>query len=297
MTTMQSNFWIPRSATLLLSVCLFALELHAQSLSLRDNKHVRPMNTDIQTMAFFYKNPVVLDKAQHKSLRLKAGDALFAKQNQSVPLLVAEFPEACLEYPIVFVKGGDGVWMALALTGLAHNSNAFVDDKGVWKARYVPASVRRYPFILAETADKQLSLAADMDAASLGAEGEPLFDAQGEPTEMIRNVMNLLADFQQQAKMTEVLAQKLVDANLLVQQNLQVRIDDERSAIVDGVWIVDESKLRALPDDKVLALFKTGELSVVYAHMMSLRNLLPLLERTHQAAPQIKKSAVKSKSL
>ena len=198
----------------------------------------------------------------------------------AVPLLAAEFPEACLEYPIVFTQGQDGQWMALALTGLQAGANAFVDAKGQWSARYVPASVRRYPFILAEGANQQLSLAADLSAPQLGTDGDALFDDQGEPTALTRNIMNLLADFQNQATATAAMVQKLHEAQLLTQQNLQVKLGDERSAVVEGVWIVDEAKLRQLPDDKVLAWFKDGALAAIHAQMLSLRNLLPLLQRS-----------------
>ncbi|MDP1654515.1 MAG: SapC family protein [Hylemonella sp.] len=264
------------------------------------------MNTEAQTTAFFYQKPIVLDRVLHKELRLKPADARFASKNQAVPLVAAEFPEACLEYPIVFAKGNDGQWLALALTGLQAGANAFVDVKGQWSARYVPASVRRYPFILAEGAPgqgDQLSLAADLAAPQLGSEGEPLFDVKGEPTELVRNLMVLLADFQNQAKQTNALAQKLDEAGLLTQQNLQVRLGDGRNAVVDGVWIMDEVKLRELPDDKVLAWFKGGELTAIHAHMLSLRNLVPLLERSQPVVTDkpanrtIRKSAGKTKAV
>jgi hypothetical protein len=137
---------------------------------------IRPMSThavtsasDSTPTAFFYQQPVVLDREQHKGLRLQPNaDARFAVKNQAVPLLAAEFPEACLEYPIVFAKGQDGQWLALALTGLQAGANAFVNAQGQWNARYVPASVRRYPFILAESGGDQLSLAADLAAAHFG---------------------------------------------------------------------------------------------------------------------------------
>jgi len=241
---------------------------------------LRPSATDVQTTAFFYQRPVVLDREQHKGLRLKPADARFAAKNQAVPLLVTEFPSASLEYPIAFAKGQDGQWLALALTGLTAGVNAFVDARGQWNARYLPASVRRYPFILAEGANNQLSLAADLAAPQLGTEGEALFDDKGEPTELVKNIMQLLADFQNQAKATSALAKQLADAGLLTQQSLQVRQGEERNAVVEGVWIVDEAKLRALPDDKVLAWFKDGALAALHAQMLSLRNLVPLLERS-----------------
>lgn len=252
----------------------------AQNTATENTQRIQPMSQDTQATAFFYQKPVVLDREQHKGLRLKAADARFAAKNQAVPLLAAEFPEACLEYPIVFTQGQDGQWLSLALTGLQANANAFVDAKGLWNARYVPASVRRYPFILAEGANDQLSLAADLAAPQLGTEGEALFDEKGEPTELAKNVLQMLADFQNQAKATSALAKQLSEAGLLTQQNLQVRLGEERSAVVEGVWIIDEAKLRQLPDDKVLAWFKDGELAAIHAQMLSLRNLLPLLERS-----------------
>lgn len=280
-------------ATALLALCSSA---QAQSSSQPPTtQRIQPMSSDKQVTAFFYQQPTVLDREQHKNLRLKAADARFAAQNQAVPLLVGEFPEACLEYPIVFTKGQDGRWLALALTGLQNGVNAFVDAKGQWNARYLPASVRRYPFILAEGANNQLSLAADLAAPQLGTEGEALFNEQGEPTDVAKNVMQMLADFQAQAKASENLGTQLEEAGLLTQQNLQVRLGDGRNAVVDGVWIIDEAKLRQLPDDKVLAWFKGGQMAAVHAHMLSLRNLVPLLERS-QTPPTASAPATSSPS-
>ncbi len=260
------------------------------------------MSTETQTTAFFYQQPTVLDREKHKGLRIKPADMGFAAKNQAVPLLASEFPEACLEYPIVFAKGNDGAWMALALTGLQAGANAFVSKDGLWSARYVPASVRRYPFILAEAGqgqkDEQLTLAADLAAPHFAKDGQPLFDDKGEPTELVRNILAYLGDFQAQAKLTSTLAQKLEEAGLLTQQNLQVRLGEDRSAVVEGVWIVDEAKLRELPDDKVLAWFKGGEMAAVHAQMLSLRNLVPLLDRSQPVAAEAsaaRKSTAKAK--
>jgi hypothetical protein len=240
------------------------------------------MSTPAAT-AFFYQQPTVLDREKHKALRLKPGNALFAANNQAVPLVATEFPEAALEYPIVFAKAGDGQWMALAVTGLPPKGNAFVDAQGQWLGRYVPASVRRYPFILAESGENQLSLAVDLASPQLGSEGEALFDAQGEPSEMVRSKLAQLADFQSDARRTGALAQALHNAGLLGQQNLQVRLGDGRNAVLEGAWIVDEAKLRQLPDEQVLAWFKGGELAAIHAHMLSLRNLVVVLERSQPA--------------
>lgn len=230
-------------------------------------------------IAFFYQKPEVLDRDKHKDLRIQASNAGFASKSPSVPLVASEFAQACLEYPIVFSRSTDGQWMALALTSVIPGANAFVNAQGQWQARYVPASVQRYPFILAESGNDQLSLAVDMAAPHVGKVGEAIFDAKGEPSEFIKQIMPVLANFQAQAKLTNTFIQQLETAGLLTSANMQVNQGPNRSAVVEGVWIVDETKLRALSDDKALAWFKSGELALIHAHMLSLRNLVVLLDR------------------
>lgn len=273
-----------------LKLFITVLALLATAGAAQAQKTAAKAKDEAQLTAFFYKQPVVLNKDSHKGLRIKSGDARFASKTSSVPILMAEFPEACLEYPIVFTKSSDGQWMALAITGLTKDSNSFVDASGRWNARYIPASVRRYPFILAEGTDGKLSLAADLSATQFGKDGAPLFDDKGQPTELVTGVLKSLAEFQEQANLTASVAQKLDEAKLLTQQNMQVKLSDGRNAIVEGVWIVDEAKLRELSNDNILSLFKGGALAAVHAHMMSLRNLVVLLERTEA----VKTAAVKT---
>lgn len=292
MHAVNAFFRSPRLGLLALatSACL------AQAQSLSIPSPTKNMTTQApNTLAFFYQQPVVLDRQQHKNLRFAPADARFAAKSQAVPLLASEFPEACLEYPIVFAKGQDGRWLSLAVTGLQAQVNAFVDAKGQWTGRYVPASVRRYPFILAESEGDKLSLAVDLAAPHFAGQGEPLFNEQGEPSELVNKVMPMLADFQGQALQTSAMAKDFEDAGLLTQQNMQVRLGDGREATVEGVWVVDEAKLRQLPDDKVLAWFKGGQMAVLHAHMLSLRQLVPLLERSQIPVPAAAKPETEPK--
>ena len=261
--------------------------LLAFTMALTFSTHAQTSAMTSTVSAFFYQNPVLLTREAHQHLRVKPADMRFASKSTFVPLVTAEFAEACLEYPIAFFKGEDGQWLALALTGLHKDTNAFIDAQGQWQARYVPASVRRYPFILAESQDKQLSLALDLAAPHVvhaGKEGEAIFDASGQPSDFINKLMPVLAEYQGQAKQTHAFIQQLSDAGLLVQSKLQVRQSEDRNAEVDGMWIVDEAKLRGLADDKALAWFKNGELAVIHAHMLSLRNLVALFARSYPAS-------------
>ena len=243
------------------------------------------------TAAFFYRNPVALDRNVHINLRLSPiTNARFAAQSAAVPLVAAEFAEACLEYPIVFMKSG-AEWVAVAITGLATNENLFINDKDEWVGRYVPLSVRRYPFLLALRDDGQWCVSMDQDCEQIidvlqnhngthqDVAGERLFDDAGEPSPGMRNTINMLFDFQAQANATSALIQRLAEAQLLTESQLQIALADGRKAVLNGGWIVNEAALKNLPDTTVAAWFRNGDLSLVYTHLISLRNLAPLLMR------------------
>jgi hypothetical protein len=162
------------------------------------------------TAAFFYQQPEVLDRDKHQNLKLRAiTNARFAAEVQNVPVVAAEFAEAALEYPLVSVKADDEQWVAMALTGLNSGKNLFVKETGQWDARYDPASVRRYPFILASDGG-----------------GQPIFNDAGEPTEATQSVMTLLESFQAQASFAHAFAQRMSDAGLLMEAHADLNEPD-----------------------------------------------------------------------
>lgn len=229
------------------------------------------------TTAFFYQQPEVLDREKHQHLKLRTTThARFAAQVQNVPVVAAEFADAALEYPLVFVRAEDEQWVAMALTGLNTGKNLFVKETGQWDARYVPASVRRYPFILAANGQGQYSVAVDMVATTLGSDGQAIFNEAGEPTEATQSVMALLESFQAQASFTHAFAQRLFDAGLLMDSHADLNEPDGSTQRLQGFYMVDESLLLALTDEQVLSWFRSGELTLVYLHLASLKNLLSL---------------------
>ena len=240
------------------------------------------------TVAFFYQQPMALDRAIHQQLRLlPLTDTRFAAQSAAAPLVFSEFAEACLEYPIVFVRSDAG-WTAVAVTGLADGENLFVDAQGQWAGRYLPASVRRYPFVLTQRDDSQWGVCIDKacpqvtDAAESSEQspaGERLFDDVGEPSPMMRSIMTMLFDFQGQAQTTSDWIERLHEAGLLVEANLEIRVPDGRKAGLHGAWMVSEAALKDLQDAAVAGLFRSGDLALVYTHLISLRNLGALLLR------------------
>ena len=237
------------------------------------------------TTLLFYKNVVALDRNQHAALKLKPADSLdFAGHATSLPIVIGEFAEVARQSPIAFLRVENGDLVPLALTGLPGGRNLYLDDDGKWTAPYIPAFVRRYPFVFAETGEDQLTLCVDRDFEGFNeAEGEPLFDAGGEPAAPIQGALDMLTEFQRQNVLTRQFVQHLEEAGILMEAQASAALNDGRNFTLQGLLVVDEAKLREIPEDTLKAWFATGELGLIYAHLLSLGNLLELLRR--QPAP------------
>jgi len=238
------------------------------------------------TTLLIYQNAVTLDRERHRHLRLKSQDTTsFAAAVHAVPLVAVEFAEAAREYPIVFARGAavddkPGELLCYALTGLHEGENLYLDAAGRWAAQYVPAFIRRYPFVFAETGVDQLSVCIDESYAGFNdAEGEPLFDEAGAPAAVLNNALELLTDYQRQVQLTSAFLKKLDAANLLMQSELRADFPDGRNALVQGLLVVDEAKLNQLPVAALQEWLASGELGLLYAHLLSLGNLKQLVQR------------------
>lgn len=232
----------------------------------------------------YYEKPALLDREKHRARKVKPGHSFaFARKANSLYLAGVEFNEACKEYAIVFTRGAGGRTVPVVMLGLRNRENLFVDDEGRWTGRYVPAFVRRYPFVLAELPQQSLAVCIDEAYAGINdTEGEALFDAQGQDTPFLRNALDFLSQYQREYVRTETFCRKLDEAGLLMEMNARADLADGRSFTVGSVLVVDEKKLMALPDATVLQLFRSGELHLVSMHLMSLSNMQGLVDRMAQ---------------
>jgi hypothetical protein len=243
----------------------------------------------------FYQRVVALDGTVHSKLKLSAHpDLKFSVRSPVVPLLGVEFTEAAREFPIAFLRGADKAWVPVALTGAPEGDNVYVDADGRWSARYVPAYVRRYPFVVARSAPDQLTVCIDEAYPGFNeSEGTPLFEEGGEASSTLRQIVANLTEYQRQAKLTERFMQRLAAAGLLMEANAQANLSDGRGLTLKGFWIVDEARFRALPDATVKEWFVSGELGLIYAHLSSLGNLLELLRRQPAAEVSVAQASPK----
>lgn len=231
----------------------------------------------------FYENVTPLNREKHRALRLKqtGGDCSFAKEASFVPLAAVEFAQASATYPILF-SGSEGDPAPVALLGLAPASNLFVDDKGQWAAgTYVPAFVRRYPFVLARTSSEgDYTVCIDDKYAGFGKkEGEALFDEEGKETGLLKDAIAFLQGFLKEMERTAAFTKRLEELELLIARDMQLTDAQGRNFLLKGFRIIDESRLAGLSDETVLEFHRAGYWPWIYAHLLALGNLSQLQNR------------------
>jgi hypothetical protein len=237
----------------------------------------------------FYNRPARLNRITHAKLRYTPLTNLeFTRKITSVPLMAAEFLLACRQYPIIFMQAPDGTVGSVAVLSLTEGINSFIDDKGQWTATYVPAFIRRYPFVLAEIPGKADDFDVAFDEGSNcfhPKKGEPLFDDHGAPTAFLNAQIEFLKHFHGEHQRTRRALETLMADGLLVPYNVDiVRAKDKAQFAVRNALVVDETKLQNLAPEKATTYLKTGMLAMIYAHLISLQSFLAVANRTGDQA-------------
>ncbi len=230
----------------------------------------------------FYDKPVPLNREGHRATRIKysSGNFNFAKSTNSIPLAGIEFAAAARDYPIVFSGTEVNNTIPVILVGLGTDENYFVDATGQWQGAYVPAFVRRYPFVLAEKGDAQFTVCVDEAYPGFNAEdGEPLFDENGKERPFLKSTLDFLSEYQGRMKQTQVFVQRLYEWELFKPQVIQIAPGNKPRYVMQGLQVVDEQRLLGMDEAHIQTLFRSGELGWVYAHLISLGNLQRLSTR------------------
>lgn len=227
-------------------------------------------------LPLFYNDLMPLNKRDHAQWKARTLEsANFLKNQHAVPLTVDEFAECQRDYPIVFSSGDNP--LPLALMGLNEGANVFVDENGkVTEQVYLPAYVRRYPYMLAKLNEnsEELSLCFDPSSGVLGQfdQGEAVFTEAGEPTEHTQAVLKFCERFEEAGMRTRNFMNELKDAGLLMDGEIAITQNDnpEKPFVYRGFQMVDENKLRELPEAKIVEYHKNGMLAMIHAHLFSL---------------------------
>lgn len=236
----------------------------------------------MSTQLLIYETAVPVSSGRHGDCFMEVGsDYAFARNVNSVPLTAVEFPSAAAEYAIVFAGAQDAMMPAVIL-GVRGNENLYLSANGKWQAKYLPAFVRRYPFVFSTSDDgKTFMLCVDEAFPGFNREGrgQRLFGDDSKPTPYVDNVLKFLQEYQTQFLRTQAFCKKVKELDLLEPMQAQISMGSGERVSLGGFWAVNRAKLKALPGDKLAELARTDELELLYLHMQSMRNFNELKER------------------
>ncbi len=246
--------------------------------------------------------PTALDSAQHRNLKLRLpiSDWKLADKLNAIFVAAVEFSDVCREFPIVFVKAGkepDGsdAIAPLAVFGLTQNENLYVTGER-WRAQYMPAVLRAYPFCIARIDDERFAICLDMAFTGTSVlEGQALFEEDGKPTPMLQEMTKFLENLEGEIQRTRLVGKRLQELGVLTEMRFDATLPDGRKHTVDGFLTVDDKKMTELPENVVVELHRNGILGLVHLHWVSLGNMRRLVdwhvERSAAAAPAVAAAA------
>jgi hypothetical protein len=225
-------------------------------------------------LPIFYGALEPLSSTQHGDYRSRSSDkAPYLATTHAIPITIDEFVSVQRFFPIVFSSGDNPV--PLALMGLNEGTNVFVDAEGTLLTEiYVPAYVRRYPFMLArlQPEAQELSLCFDPTSDLIGRfdDGAPLFE-EGKPAEATNNVLKFCEEFEMSAQRTVAFVAELKAADLLMEGEVSIQpADAEQPFVYRGFQMVNEEKIRELRGDELRKMNQNGMLPLIMSHLFSL---------------------------
>jgi len=218
---------------------------------------------------------VPLNKETHRSLVVDGrAAAAYGDNRHFVRVVVKEFPELLVHYPILLSKHPQtGEFYCGAMLGFEEGENLFLED---WRDRqfYRPLSLQRGPFY-----SQGPDLAIDLDDPRVGAEGgKPLFTEQGQPTLYLQSIIWAFQDLNPGVEMTRLFIARLLELKLIEPIDVEAEFDDGSKRQCVGLYTIDQEALSALPDEIVVELFRRGYLRLIH-HMIASLKQVPSLGR------------------
>lgn len=240
------------------------------------------------TQLLFYERAVPLSKDRHADWSVETdGDYSFARRVNAVPLLATEIPVAAAEYAVVFTGTTEAV-MPAALLGIRNDENVYLTETGGWNAKYIPAFVRRYPFVFSRSGNGAMfTLCLDEEFSGCNQEGRGrrLFDAEKRATPYLEQMLTFTKNFQAQYEPTARFCKKLSDLKILDPMKAQIKSKGGAEMSLGGFMAVNRDRLKALPGDTLSDLARTNELELIYLHLASMKNVRAIAERITKSEP------------
>lgn len=240
-----------------------------------------------QNLPLFYRGIEPLNVSQHGKMHVRSATNMGeVARTHAIPVTVDEFTLVQRHYPIVFSIGDSPIPMALM--GLNEGTNVFLADDGrpLDPTLYIPAYIRRYPFLLARLRpdNDELSLCFDPASDAVGdfKDGEPLFSGES-PSEATMAILQFCEQFEAAGQRTGAFIDDLKKSDLLMDGEVAIQPEGfDQPFVYRGFRMIDEEKLRELRGDELRKINQNGMLPLIYAHLFSLSQMRDVFARQMQ---------------
>lgn len=227
----------------------------------------------------------MLNDVDHQDVRIITEHSAALGDNlMHVMTFPFEFRSVQAFYPILFHRDGRGELYPVALFGFVSGENLFLDEAG-WHARYVPAMIRRQPFLIGfeggngQGGDRRRMLSLDLGSPRVSKErGEPLFEPLGGRTPFLEEMATLLETLYQGAEHNRKFVAALQEHGLIESVTFDIALADGSRNQLLGFYAIDEEKVRALPGEALGSLSRDGFLMPLFMMLASTVNVRTLVD-------------------
>lgn len=189
-------------------------------------------------------------------------------------------------YPILFHRDAGGNPYPVALFGFQEKENLFLNESG-WDAPYVPAMIRRDPFLIGyqgegdmPDADRARVLSIDLDHPRVSTEqGEPLFQPLGGYTPFLEDMADMMESIYHGYLHNKVLMQALEEHELIESVTFDITLQDGSENRLLGFYTIDEDRVQQLPGDVLQKFSEQNILMPLFMVLASTVNIRSLIER------------------
>jgi len=224
-----------------------------------------------------------LDNITHAALRIETGHAAaFGDSVNQVAVFVPEFAALQRHYPILFRRGDDGVLHAFAILGFDLNENLFLSEHGNWSAGYVPAIMRRGPFLIGQASDGEPVIHVDLDhprVSSSPDKGVSVFAAHGGHAPALEAAIEALQTIHL-GHQAETAFSAMLDACALIEPvRLEVALTDRDVVTFEHFETVTGERIAALNAEALDRINRAGFLEAIIHAATSLGTMQDLANR------------------
>ena len=238
---------------------------------------------------------VLLNEQDHQDVRIITERS--ARYGDDVMMALTfpfEFRNVQAHYPILFQqRDGQGTLYPVALFGFEERENLFLGETG-WCAPYIPAMVRRAPFLIgfkksstSPDGGPTRMLSLDMAHPRVNKEvGEPLFQPFGGRTPFLEKAADLLETIYAGTEHSAAFVAALQEHDLVESVTIEIVLNDGSRNELIGFSTIAEEKVQALRGNVLEEFNDKGYLMPLFMAMASLANVQALVELKNERLAQ-----------